>query len=121
MSNSISIAVDENVVTATIAGKIDGQSAPQLQARLLAALSDSTFAIFDVSQVTYMSSAGFRLLLLLYRTLSLKGGEISIVGLVDEIRDTMEMTGFLDFFVLHNTVEEALKKVRSHANYVAAR
>jgi anti-sigma B factor antagonist len=121
MSNSITISVDDHVVTATISGKIDGQSAPQLQARLLAATNDSTFAVFDVSQVTYMSSAGFRLLLLLYRTLSLKGGQVAIVGLVDEIRETMEMTGFLDFFVLHDTVEEALAKVRSHANFVAAR
>jgi anti-sigma B factor antagonist len=121
MSNSITISVEDNVVTATIAGKIDGQSAPQLQTRLLAALSEATFAIFDVSQVNYMSSAGFRLLLLLYRTLSLRGGEVSIVGLIGEIRDTMDMTGFLEFFVLHETVEDALQQVRSHANYAAAR
>jgi anti-sigma B factor antagonist len=121
MSNSITISVEECVVVATIAGRIDGQSAPQLESRLMAALSESPFAVFDVSQVDYMSSAGFRLLLLLYRTLALRGGEISIVGLVEEIRDTMEMTGFLEFFVLHNSVEDALTQVRNHANYAAAR
>lgn len=121
MSNSITIAVEDDVVIATIAGHIDGQSAPQLESRLLAAAGESTFAILDLSQVEYMSSAGFRLLLLLYRTLSLRGGEVAIVGLADEIRDTMEGTGFLEFFVLRSSVEDALTQVRSHANYARAR
>ena len=36
-----------------------------------------------------------------------KGGQLALVGLSDEIRDTMEMTGFLDFFIVAATVDEA--------------
>ena len=121
MSQSITIDVQDSVLTATIVGRIDGQTVPGLQSQLLQSLDDATTAVFDVAQVDYMSSAGFRLLLLIYRTLSLNGGQLALVGLIEDIRDTMEMTGFLDFFTLHDTVESALNQVRSHANFAAAR
>ena len=102
----------DNVLVATIAGRIDGQTGPLLQAQLLAAMGDVTHTVYDMAGVTYMSSAGFRLLLLLYRTASMKDGQMALVGLIDEIRDTMDMTGFLDFFLVCNTLDEALGKVR---------
>jgi anti-anti-sigma regulatory factor len=37
---------------------------------------------------------------------------LALVGLSDEIRDTMSMTGFLDFFVLTTTLEEAVQSVK---------
>jgi anti-sigma B factor antagonist len=121
MPNSLTIDTCDGVLTAAIAGKIDSQTVPMLQAQILGRLGDTPQAVFDVSGVSYMSSAGFRLLLLVYRTLAMKGGQCALVGLTGDIRDTMEMTGFLDFFVLHDTVEDALEQVRSHANHPCAR
>jgi anti-sigma B factor antagonist len=121
MTNSLIIGVRDGILMATIAGKIDGQTAPALQARLLAALDEATAAVFDVSEVSYMSSAGFRLLLFMYRSLSIKGGQLALVGLTEDIRDTMEMTGFVDFFVLRDTLEEALEQVCNDADVAAAR
>ena len=34
-----------------------------------------------------------------------------MVGLSDEIKDTMSMTGFLDFFTLASSVEEGVRLV----------
>ena len=68
--------------------------------RLDGALATTAVAVFDVTGVPYMSSAGFRLLLLIYRQVSLRGGKVAIVGLSEEIRDTMAVTGFLDFFTI---------------------
>jgi anti-sigma B factor antagonist len=100
------------VMVATFTGEIDGQTAPMLQCELAERLTAATSAVFDVTAVPYMSSAGFRLLLLLYRTLALRGGKLAMVGLSDEIRDTMEMTGFLDFFVVAITIDEAFEQVK---------
>jgi anti-sigma B factor antagonist len=111
MSNPLSLELRDDVLTATVAGNIDGQSAPGLQNQLLDALTSATSAVLDVSQVAYMSSAGFRMLLLVYRSLAIKGGRLALVGLSDEIRDTMSMTGFLDFFVLSQSLEEAIEQV----------
>jgi anti-sigma B factor antagonist len=111
-----------DVLVATIAGRIDGQTGPQMQDRLLVAMADATHAVYDVAGVSYMSSAGFRLLLLLCRTAALKGGRLALVGLIDEVRDTMDMTGFLDFFLVCSTLDEALEKVRHESiGHVGAR
>jgi anti-sigma B factor antagonist len=110
--SSLTFELRENILLAHIAGRIDGQTGPQLEQQLLAAMAGATHAVYDVAGVPYMSSAGFRLLLVLCRTAAAKGGQLAIVGLADEIRDTMEMTGFLDFFLVCNTRDEALAKVR---------
>ena len=39
-------------------------------------------------------------------------GQLVIVGLSDEIRYTMEMTGFLDFFLVAASLEEAFAQVQ---------
>jgi anti-sigma B factor antagonist len=54
--------------------------------------------LLDMSSVIYMSSAGLRTLLLLYRQIRDNVGEVIISGLGDEVRDVMALTGFLDFF-----------------------
>jgi anti-anti-sigma factor len=119
---NVTTEIRNNALAATITGKIDGQTAPALQANLEQRLAIATSAVFDVSAVPYMSSAGFRLLLLIHRTLATRGGRLAIVGLSDEIRDTMEMTGFLDYFLLADSLDEGLAQVQHVSiNHVGAR
>ncbi len=120
MSSTLSLELRNEVLTAAIVGNIDGQTAPGLQTQLLEVLAAAGGAVFDVSQVPYMSSAGFRMLLLAYRSLTVRGGRLALVGLSDEIRDTMAMTGFLDFFLLADTLEEACEQVRHDTTDPAA-
>jgi anti-sigma B factor antagonist len=59
-----------------------------------------------------MSSAGLRTLLVLQRkaaekTIEEQNIQIILVGLSEEIRDTMAITGFLDFFTVCETIDEA--------------
>jgi anti-sigma B factor antagonist len=49
-----------------------------------------------------------RLLLSIYRQITGAGGKIALAAVVDEIKDTMSVTGFLKFFVVHDTVAEAV-------------
>jgi anti-sigma B factor antagonist len=55
-----------------------------------------------------MSSAGLRLMLSLYRQISAGKGEIALVGMANELQDTMQATGFLRYFTLHASVDEAV-------------
>ena len=64
--------------------------------------------VMDMSGVTFMSSAGLRMLLLLYRQVRANDGRVALVGLSEAIRDTMSITGFLGFFKVYDTVEDAL-------------
>ena len=91
-----------------ITGDVDGSSAPEAQAHILGKIAPGGTMILDMSGVPYMSSAGLRMLLSTYRTISGNNGRLILVGLSEDIRDTMEATGFLNFFVLQDTLDGAL-------------
>lgn len=55
-----------------------------------------------------MSSAGLRVLLLLYRQVASHKGQIILVGLSPAILDTMSVTGFLKFFTVMDKIEAAM-------------
>ena len=92
---------------ATVAGDIDGKSAAQAQAALLSLLDNQPVLVLDVTNVGFMSSAGLRVMLLLYRQASARKGRVVLVGLSDEIKDTMAMTGFLSFFTVASNLDDA--------------
>lgn len=92
-----------------ITGEVDGRSAPQAQERILPIVQETTGLVLDMSGVTFMSSAGLRMLLLLYRQATARNVKVVLVGLSSEIKDTMSMTGFLGFFEVADTLEQGLK------------
>lgn len=97
---NIETKIDGDDVIAAIRGEIDGKSAPQVQTELLAALQNGNRLLIDMQEVSFLSSAGLRMLLLLYRQVATRKGKVVLVGVSEEIRDTMAMTGFINFFTL---------------------
>jgi len=79
-----------------------------VQAELLPVIQQHDKVILDMRSVVYLSSAGLRMLLLAYRQAAARESDLLLAGLSEEIRDTMEMTGFLDFFTTVDTVEAGL-------------
>ncbi len=92
-------------------GEIDGSTAPQAQEQILALAGSGVKVALDMTGVTYMSSAGLRMLLLAYRTINGKGGKIVLVGLSNDLKDTMSVTGFLDFFTCTDTLDAGIKEL----------
>ena len=106
-----SIIQDVNVVKLT--GDLDGSNASNVQAQIMPLAIANVKMILDMSEVAYMSSAGLRMLLVMYRTINSKSGKVVLVGLSEEIQDTMAMTGFLDFFTYLKTLDDGLKNLSS--------
>jgi len=52
-----------------------------------------------------------RVLLMVYRQLKAKDGKVVLVGVSDEIKDVMFMTGFITFFEIEETADKALTKI----------
>jgi len=98
----------DDTTIAEISGDIDGSTAPMAQQQVLSAIKGGSNVVLDLSNVPYMSSAGLRMLLSTYRQVTNSGGKIVFVGVVDEIKDTMEVTGFLKFFTLAETLDDAM-------------
>ena len=106
-----SIVQDVNVVK--LVGDLDGSNASTVQAQIMPLAVANVKMILDMSEVSYMSSAGLRMLLVMYRTINSKSGKVVLVGLSEDIQDTMSMTGFLGFFTYLETLDEGLKNLSS--------
>ncbi len=105
----ITIKPEGDIGIATITGEIDSRTAPQAQGELMPVIEKFNKIIMDMTEVTFLSSAGLRILLLIYRQATAKDGRVVLVGLSEEIKDTMTMTGFLKFFVVAESLENGLK------------
>ncbi|MDB9516921.1 STAS domain-containing protein [Roseofilum reptotaenium CS-1145] len=108
----INIHSEDLVTIIEVKGSIDGQTASTLQEQILPAIESAPRILLNMTEVSFMSSAGLRTLLVLHRKAAEKNIDeqkipIILVGLSEEIRDTMSITGFLDFFTLCETIDEA--------------
>ncbi len=105
---TVTTATDGAVTVASLTGEIDASTTPAIQRDLNPLVVPGANVVLDLADVPYMSSAGLRLLLSIYRQITGAGGKIALAAVVDEIKDTMSVTGFLKFFVVHDTVAEAV-------------
>lgn len=103
---SVTVAKRDTHAVVTISGSVDGKTAPEVQAAIAPLVGAFPLLVLDLTEVGYMSSAGLRVLLLVHRNLSAKGGKAVLVGLREEIAETMRVTGFLQFFELSPTVAD---------------
>jgi anti-sigma B factor antagonist len=99
------------ISTVRLEGSLDGKTAPEVREQLKPILATASKLILDLSAVDYLSSAGLRLLLLLYRELSSKKGKLALLGVSEDIKTVMSHTGFLSFFTLAGSEAEAIEAV----------
>ncbi|OGW37673.1 MAG: anti-sigma B factor antagonist [Nitrospirae bacterium RBG_13_39_12] len=103
--NTMSI---KDIAVVELEGSIDSATAPDVQKEVLSATENQIKVILDMNKVTYLSSAGLRMLLLVYRQIKARNGNIALVGLSEEIKDVMSNTGFIKFFVIADTIDDGV-------------
>lgn len=82
-----------------VEGRLDTNTAPELEAKLSGDMSGVEKLIFDFSDLTYISSAGLRVLL--SAILMMEGkGSVVIRNASDDVKDVFEVTGFIDELTL---------------------
>lgn len=101
----INIQDQEEIKVVELIGDVDANTAPKVLEQVLPLVEPGSKIILNMSAVPYMSSAGLRTLLSLYRQTTAKNGKLVLVGLTEELQDTMSVTGFLDFFTTAETLE----------------
>jgi anti-sigma B factor antagonist len=92
-------------------GNIDSRTAGEFEKKAVEATKDKDKIIIDLSKVDFLSSAGLRALLILYRQVKARNGKIVLVGVSEEIQDVMENTGFINFFILADHMDDGVKAI----------
>jgi anti-sigma B factor antagonist len=87
-------------------GDLDGKTAPAFQEKVLALIEPGSRILIDMRGVSFMSSAGLRVMLLTHRKAVGSEAHIVLVGLNENIRNSMSATGFIKFFTVRDTMDE---------------
>jgi anti-anti-sigma factor len=91
------------VTVITFDGSLDSGTAPGVQADLERLIPATGTTVLDFGKMTYMSSAGLRVLLLAHRRAQQGQARIVLIKLSPDVREVMSATGFLDFFEVSDT------------------
>ena len=89
----------ENKLTYAIEGRIDTKTAPELEAALKGTLDGITELVFDFTNVSYISSAGLRVLLIAQKQMN-KQGSMTILHANEDIMEIFEVTGFSEILTI---------------------
>ena len=92
---------NNNLVTLKIEGRLDTTTAPTLEKTIGEIIDSVTELILDMNQLTYVSSAGLRVLLSTQKQMN-KIGTMKLIGVCEEVMEVFEMTGFVDILNIEN-------------------
>ena len=106
MEISEEYSVDAAIVD--VRGQIDSASAKALGDKLTSLIeAGRTRLIIDLNQVDYISSAGFRVLLVASRFAEESHGKLALCSLAPEVQKLFELTALTDLFEIYTSRPKA--------------
>ncbi|HEX3052243.1 MAG TPA: STAS domain-containing protein [Aggregatilineaceae bacterium] len=110
---NIAVQTQQEITMVELTGRWDSNSASEVENLILPLVQPSSCILLDLSAVTYLSSAGLRSLLLIYRRIRDYACPIVLVGLSESLKDVMSITGFLPHFRVYDTAAEGLAALKA--------
>ena len=87
-------------VTLHISGRLDTTTAPELENTVKAMPNDIKELTLDMAEVTYISSAGLRVLLVAQKEMNKKQGQMTLTHVNETVMEVLEVTGFTDILTI---------------------
>ena len=97
---TINKILENDTLTVAIEGRIDTQTAPELEEALKESVDGVTHLVLDFTQVAYISSAGLRTVLTAQNWMDAKKGTMVIKNAAKVILNVFKVTGFDSFLTL---------------------
>lgn len=91
--------IENEKVVLAMSGRLDTQTAPELEKELDNLENTCKELIFDMSNVAYISSAGLRVILKAQKYMNAKG-KLKLTGVNESIMEVFEITGFSDILTI---------------------
>ena len=92
---NVEITETDNQVMVKILGRVDTVTASELEKQLMPYYSMQGIRLtLDCNAMDYISSAGLRVVLMTHKSITAKGGTLTIRNLTKEVRSVFDMTGF---------------------------
>ena len=94
--------LEEDKLTVKLNGRLDTNTAPELEEELKKDLPNVTDLVLDFEDLKYISSAGLRVVLTTQKTMN-KQGTMAIENVNDLIMEIFEATGFSNILTISDS------------------
>lgn len=92
-----------------VVGELDQATAPRLKTELLTAIArTSPRLVIDLSEVTFIDSAGLTVILAARQRARAQGGDIYLLGPTKQVRKVLAITSLDRLLEIHETLETVL-------------
>ena len=96
---TITKTIESDALTLALSGRLDTTTSPELEDEINASLAGIHKLPLDFTELSYISSAGLRVLLAAQKKMNVQG-EMRVVGVNDTIMEIFEVTGFSEILTI---------------------
>ena len=96
---NIEIRKNSEKIVIDVAGRLDTTTAPTLDKTINENIASSKMLVLDLKELTYISSAGLRVLLSAQKKMQ-QIGSMKVKNVCEEVMEVFEMTGFADILTI---------------------
>jgi anti-sigma B factor antagonist len=93
--------VSGDSITLAIAGKLSAATADECGVAVEIALGETKNLVLDFKELSYLASAGLRVLVSAQKKLKAAGGTLGLINVCEEVMEVFEVTGLDDVFDIH--------------------
>ncbi len=91
-----------------LCGRLDATACPGVEKKLLEVAAQRGARIaFDLVQLSYISSIGLRVLMVVAKRVQAGGGKLALAALNDNVQEIFKIAGFTELFSVYQTLDEA--------------
>jgi anti-sigma B factor antagonist len=110
----ILIGQADGVSTVEPKGRIDSVNAKEFGDKVCSLIkSGAKRVVIDLANIAYISSAGFRALLIAGKLAEETEGKLVLCGVVGEVQRLFDISAFASAFQIYSSREECIAKVRA--------
>jgi anti-sigma B factor antagonist len=105
--------VSDDVTVVEAYGRLDSSTAKEFGERLVSLVqSGRSSIVLDLKNIAYISSAGFRALLIAKKAAAEREGKLALCGVIGEVKRLFEIGAFTEEFLICPTQADGIGKLR---------
>ena len=106
---TINVTEQQGVHVLEVSGRLDGDSAPALGREMDGIIAANNYRlVLDLGDVDYVSSAGLREIVRVYKIVQDKAGDLRIANPSDRVMDVMALAGLDTMLHIYQTRHQAI-------------
>ena len=108
---TIAIEPSEKAQIISLQGQVNSSNAATVESEVLAVVQGGAKnVLLNMTELSYISSAGLRVVLVLAKRLKQAGGKLVIYGMQPHVREVFDISGFLAILNVTASRSEALEQ-----------